>query len=264
MPLPVSKFNFTPKSPFGHRGDCPDRTPLIWDRINRKIRCGLPNVVLIEGGGQTGKSTLGMMICEHYDKDFVIIYNTKELLDLMEKRVKLFESGDLTVLWKWIFFDEPQMEADKRKWADARNQVIGQITGGLYGELKQNMVLALPDIDDISSRLYRNITYRVVVDADFKAGKITRKANLYRPRKDLQKRGYKWTGAGTYIIPELKRREDYLGKKVSNMSDKLNIYRMDLDRQDRKKYKVEPTIPTMPTKERIEELKAIFEKKPIS
>jgi hypothetical protein len=243
---------FSPFSKFLNPADT--RTPLIWDRIDRRIRAGRPNVILIEGGGQCGKSTLAQYICEHYDEHYVTVFSVKELMDIMEKRVEMFKSGDRSMLWKWIWFEEIQSEALRQQWSNQRNIVIGQIVG-LWGELKQNLVLTCPNIDDVSPRLYGNVAVRMLVDAEWKKDHIERTAFLFKPVKDLQKKGYKWGGAGRFTIPEITRAEPYLATKMENMSDKFVRYRADLDRQNRKHYgqSDENYIPTPLTEERKKE-----------
>jgi hypothetical protein len=201
-----------------------------------------------------------MEFCIHYDPDFTIIYNLQQLLDIMKDRVKAFEAGDRSMLYKYLFFDEVQMEAIKTKHHDQRNIIIGQIVGA-WGELKQNLVLALPDIDDISTRLYRNITLRVVVSADFKNGQIVRRADVFTARKDIQKKGYKWKSGGWFPIPDYKRPDNYLPLKINNLTEKLQIYQMDFDRQNKKKYGQpdQPYIPTPISEERRKEILAKFE-----
>jgi len=102
--------------------------------------------------------------------------------------------------------------------------------------MKQNLVLTCPDIDDISARLFRNIAVRIIVDAEWKGDHVQRTAFLFKPKKDIQKKGYKWGGAGMFAIPDVVRAEPYLGTKMDNMKEKFSRFRLDLERQDRKTY----------------------------
>jgi hypothetical protein len=179
---------------------------------------------------------LAQFIAEHYDPAYVTVYSTRELMDLMDARVQAFKAGDRSMLWKWIWFEEIQGEALRSQWHNQRNIVIGQIVG-MWGELKQNLVMTCPDIDDISPRLFRNIACRIIVDAEWKIDHVQRTAFLFKPKKDIQKKGYKWGGAGMFAIPEIVRAEPYLSGKMENMTDKFSRFRADLDRQDAKLYK---------------------------
>jgi len=255
------KLSFRAKSPFNSKDDFIE--PKIWDRINENISCGKINTIAIEGASQTGKSTFGTMICEHYDKNYGIWYNTEDVFATMdffkdEYERLTSENPDLPIMeaikplmFKWYLFEEPDAEASKIKWRSERTQAIIRIIN-MYGFLKIGMVLCMPDMDELGSGFFRNLTYRVFITLRKRQGKIVRKATFYRPYKPVGQPKWKWYGIGEYEIPELKLSNEYFKKKLHNFfDDKLQRYKGFVKNEDNKYIGHQPEVKIPDTPERI-------------
>lgn len=227
------RLNFKPISPFKTKTNF--IIAKIWDRIDRKIALGLPNTIVIEGSGQTGKTTLGRFICMHYDKDYNLLYSVKDAFKVLDDYKERYFSGDKTsMLWKFNLLDEPQLESPSVKFRDERAIALQQIIGA-WGELKQNLVLTLPDVGDIGKRFYRNVTYRIQMSVrkNRQTGEREYIAMIYRPYKPIWKLTWTWIKVGRFLVPNVEQDSEYLTRKMDNFfNEKLDRMKGDVKIQN--------------------------------
>lgn len=263
------KLNFKARSPFLAKDDF--IKPQIWDRINENISLGKINTIAIEGASQTGKSTLGSWICEHYDPEYVTWWNTEDVFkcmdDLKQKAMSYMDKNPhlpiidavKPIQHKWFLFEEPDSFVSRAKWRSEHTQAIIRIIN-MYGFLKPNLVLCMPDMDELGSGFFRNLTYRVFITVRKRFGRIVRKATFYRPYKPVGLPKYKWYPIGETEIPELTLTNDYFKRKMHNFfDDKLNLYKNLITVEDAKLKKYYNPIPEPISPERKKEIEKFMD-----
>jgi len=226
------RLKYKPISPFKSKHFY--RQPTIWDRIDTNISLGLPNNIVIEGRAQTGKTTFGRYICLHYDLNYNLLYSVQDAFKILDNYKAQYFAGSTAMLWKWNLLDEPQLEAPSVKYRDERALALQQIIGS-WGELKQNLVLTLPDMGDIGKRFYRNLTYRIQmsVKKNKQTGEREYIAIFYRPYKPIWINTWKWLRIGKFIVPNVEKDVDSLERKMDNFfNDKLGRLKDDVRLQE--------------------------------
>jgi hypothetical protein len=132
-----------------------------YNRIDMKLALGLICEVLIDGAGRTGKTTSADYICQRYDKNYVLVYTIKDILNHIKGLWKLYKQEEYHLVFnRWINWDEPEAEVPKAKFWDEKNFVSEQIVG-TWGFLYQHMALSLPDTSRI--RLSPNVLMKITM-----------------------------------------------------------------------------------------------------
>jgi archaellum biogenesis ATPase FlaH len=221
--MKVMKLRIT--HPFADSGS---NMPDFYRRIDNNILEGKPTIILIDGKTQSGKSTLARSICMRYNQDYKRFFTVKDFISFLnEIKNKCELTYDTTgklifakipneYLFKWILFDEVELEAPIEDLWKNRNKVLTSITSG-FGFLKENLIMTLPDITGVSKRIYKNITFRITTRSylnNFK--KITRKAYIKIPIYDDNKNKYFWVTVQEHTIPFIAEDHIYNAEKTHN------------------------------------------------
>lgn len=217
------------------RRDEPITTHL--SRIDRNMRLGLPNVIVIDGQAQTGKSTLARSIALKYDKNFKLAFTTEDILNYLKECANEYYNGNFkNILGKWIFFDEPQLDVPRMEFWSARNRIIQAVTSS-FGFLKNNLIMALPNIKGLSDIVITNITMRVTVRC-FELSDHTpiRKAYFKKVIWSEFKNKWYWKTYENHTIPYIIPDVNYDLNKADNFfKTQLTKWRTDM-RLERKTY----------------------------
>lgn len=240
MRIRPQKLFFKPKSPFFARDDF--IPPRIWDRIDYNTSLGKINTIVIEGASQSGKTTFGEIVCEHYRKP-TLWYSIEDIFKTMDEWDAVYQNAKdkgIPILeaieplrYGWFLFDEPDLEAPKQRWKDARTQAITRVINS-YGIFKANLVLCLVDAEELGKGFYNNLTYRVRMSVKKVGGAIVRKATFYRPHKFIGQKEFRWYAVGEYIVPEKQMSNEYYTAKLSNLfDDKLKRWKAETNRENR-------------------------------
>ena len=242
------KLKFKPRSPFRTSDDFGELT--LWWRLDKRMAAGMPCAVIIIGPGQSGKTTCGKFICQHYRQQYALWYSVKDMFATMHEYERRYEAGDWGFRWNWHLFDEPQGEAPAKKWADERLMAIETVFS-MYGELKPNVVMCLPDLSDLTKRMYRNVALIISMYAKNVGGVIEHKATCYRPDKPIWRDKWKMKDVGQFVVPYTPRTTEELIKKMDNLfKDKLvraeDAVRLQEQAEQRKLY-VKPEDPYSPS-----------------
>jgi energy-coupling factor transporter ATP-binding protein EcfA2 len=176
-------------------------------------------LIVVTGKSQVGKSTLAKHMCGVFDRTYKTVFTTDQLLDYIEE-IRDYYYNDyekwLRYRYKWIFWDEPQLETDKTEFWSQRNIVLGMLTSS-FGFLKQNMICALPNIRRLSDNLLTNLTFRVDVKAVLdRDKKIKRIAYIKKPLFIERKNKFGWVTCQIYTIPEIEEDKGYNKDKADN------------------------------------------------
>jgi hypothetical protein len=211
--------------------------PNFWDRINDIRKLERVNMIVIDGKAQTGKSTLAQYIAEHYDKDFKTVFTVKEILDYVKDIGDIYYSDYdrwLNMRYKWLFWDEPNLEAVRNEWWSQRNTIIQLITSS-YGFLKLNMILALPNVKGLSDIILTNISMRISVRSLLdKDRKIKRIATIRKPFWLEGRNKFVWIAVETFTIPELSMNKEYESAKADNFfKNQLVSWYQRLNKEDK-------------------------------
>lgn len=211
--------------------DTGDNMPSFYDRINDNIYLRRPTVILIDGKSQTGKTTIGRDVCKKYDNDYKIVFTVDQLLEyLLNMRDKCFKGYDENhkkiwvvpneIMFKWILFDEPQLDIPKERWQSDRNLVITLISSG-FGFLNPQMIMCLPNISGIRDTLYTNLLFRMTISSYLTINRdIKRKAIIRKPYFDERSKKYKWSmPVEEHTIPFIERDKEYENRKYDNFFD---------------------------------------------
>lgn len=191
--------------------------PNYFRRIDDTIALGRVNIIIIDGKTQTGKSTLGRKICSMYDKDYVRVWTTEDILKHLKNMKEAWLNGDKkSVYGRWILFEEPQLEAPRQEYWNQRNMIIQMITSS-YGFLKQHMILTLPNVKGISDVVLTNVSLRITVRSNLNRDrKIERRGYVKIPIFNEMKNKYMWICAEEYKIPLIDMDSDYDSEKANN------------------------------------------------
>lgn len=203
------------------------------ERIDYVRLLEMINLIAITGKSQSGKSTFARWICEKYDRHYVTVFTVEDILNYIDKIKKLYYD-DMEewkrMRWKWIFWDEPQLEIDKTEFWSQRNIVLGMLTSS-YGFLKQNMVVALPNLRKLSDNLLTNLTYRIDMKAVLGRNReIIRKAYFKKPIYIERKNKYGWTTFQQITVPFIEEDKKYDKAKADNFfNTQLPMWRKRVD-----------------------------------
>lgn len=195
--------------------------PNFYNRINNNTILTGVNIILIDGRGQVGKSTLGDEIAGKYDPEYDLCYTTKDIVEHFKKLREKWKNGEIEdCLYRWIFWDEPQLEIPRMRFWSERNLMIQALTSS-FGFLKPSLILALPNVKGISDMIVTNILFRITVKVGFdRDKKIVRKGYIKLPKFNEIKNKFYWTTAEIYTIPELtkvtEKNSDYMKRKMEN------------------------------------------------
>jgi hypothetical protein len=210
-------------SPYGRETP---KFPNFYRRIEKRIKLGLINILIIDGQTQTGKSTLGRKICSSYDSTYTKIFTVKDFLDYFFKckeDLGINESGQITKpeniskVWnKWILFDEIEVEANRMEFWSEKNVVLMYIVSS-FGWLHNHIVMTLPNIKGLSEIILTNLTMRITVKADEgKTGEIRRMAYIKKPIWSDMKNKYIWVTIEHHSIPLIEKDQSYEDGKANN------------------------------------------------
>jgi len=196
-----------------------ERYPTFWQRINEIRELERVNMIIVDGKAQTGKSTLAQYIAKHYDINHKTVFTVKEILDYVKEIGEVYFNDYerwKTLRYKWVFWDEPQLEAVRNEWWSQRNTVIQLITSS-YGFLKLNLIMALPNIKGLSDIILTNISMRISVKSvlDFNR-KIKRIATIRKPFFLEHRNKFVWIAVETFNIPDIPMDLKYENDKAHN------------------------------------------------
>lgn len=199
-----------------------EKIPDLFQRINDNIMQKAPTVILIDGKTQTGKSTLARYICSRYDPNYTTIFTVEDFLKYLNFLYSKLENIDGELMlpkqycYKWILFDEVELETPSQKFYADKNIVLQSIIAG-FGFLKQNMIMTLPDLRGISELLYINITMRISVKRFLNYNKeIVRTAFIKIPLYNDNKRKYWWINVQASKIQPIETDKVYNTNKTKN------------------------------------------------
>jgi hypothetical protein len=199
--------------------------PSFFERIDKNNKETGVNIVLIDGRGQAGKSTLADFIAKRYDKNYKLVYTVEEIIDRYKKLAELWLSGDyINSMYRWTFWDEPQLEVPRMAFWSDRNMIAQQLSSS-FGFLKPSLIMALPNIKGLSDMILTNILFRITVNVHTNdKDEIVRKGYIKKPKYSESRNKFYWTGVETYTIPDMPELtqfdSEYMKAKVNNF---LNV-----------------------------------------
>jgi hypothetical protein len=190
-------------------------------RIYNREKAGLINMIIIDGVSQSGKTTFGREICRANDKNYVTIFSVTELLNFIKSCKETSEYGK----YKWILYDEPELDVDRANWFDERNKVLAFILSS-YGFLHLNIVMCLPNIRRLSDTILTNISMRISIKTDYDELKntISRRALIKKAVYSEYKNKFIWITVEFHRIPAIEKDTEYEARKRSNFYDRLPVW----------------------------------------
>lgn len=202
--------------------DNSNKYPNFNQRIRQNRLEGKPNLIIIDGKSQTGKSTLARYICSEFDKDYKLFFTVDDILQYLAFLRNNLETKDdklfLPLIYqdKWTFFDEPQLETPRQSFWSDRNMILQAYTSS-FGFLHNHLVMALPNIKGISDIILTNITFRISVMSRLKNNnEILRKAYVKIPLFNDNKNKWYWVTVEEYRIPKIDSDLNYDSRKTNN------------------------------------------------
>ena len=187
-------------------------------------------MILIDGKSQMGKSTVADYIASRYDSEYRLVYTVEDYLNyLTELRDKWQKGLYNECQYRWVFWDEPQMEIPRTQFWSERNSIIQSITSS-FGFLKPSLVMALPNIKGLSDMVMTNVLFRMTIQAKLDKDKnIIRKAWIKTCYFDERRNKFGWRLVEEHTIPRLQdimQDKNYADQKIYNFfNTQLNKWR---------------------------------------
>lgn len=210
-----------------------DYIPTLDRIITDTMKKGMINVIPIEGRGQSGKSTFADWKTKQYDPNYFLMYTIEDLFKMIDGWTKLLDVEIIKdngfdkaimkkpenmskIMYKWIFWDEPQAEVNNIKFWDERIYIASQLTS-TWGFLKQQLILATIDVGSLPSFFMRNVSCKIVMKVFLRNQEREYRYFIHVPRKHPKTGKWYWGyPIGYGIMPTVELPVEYWERKLNN------------------------------------------------